>query len=345
MSKKNNGVTIPVLDPNFYFHWKVKMHLHLSSIDESYVDCIDKGPHVPMRANVGLGIDVGLPIGRLVPKQRSEFTDSEIEEVHKDKKTMNIPFNGLDQDMFDNVINCATSKEVWDTIQTLFQCTEQVKENKMQLLIQKYEHFHSKKNENLTDVFSRFQKLLNGLKIYGRVYQTKDSNLKFLRSLSKEWKPMTVSLRQSQDFSGYTLERLYGVLKTYELELQQDEEMEKSQKKVGTVALVAKVRTEEEGTKKEVVEDSAPKSASGLKNDESSKGKGKMVEVEEGSSGEEDEELDDYLAFLSKKFSKLRFKRNTSANNSRRTYQSGKEMIDKSKVKCFSCGVAGHFAN
>ena len=32
---------------------------------------------------------------------------------------MKIMFNGLDKDMFDNVINCTTSKEVWDTIQTL----------------------------------------------------------------------------------------------------------------------------------------------------------------------------------------------------------------------------------
>jgi hypothetical protein len=42
---------------------------------------------------------------------------------------------------------------------------------------------------------------------------------------------MTVSLRQSQDYKEFTLERLYGILKTYELEMQQDEEMEKTQKK------------------------------------------------------------------------------------------------------------------
>ena len=69
----------------------------------------------------------------------------------------------------------------------------------------------------MNDTFNRFQKLLNGLKLYGRVYQVKDSNLKFLRSLPKEWKPMTVSLRNSQDYKDFTLERLYGILKTYEL--------------------------------------------------------------------------------------------------------------------------------
>ena len=78
------------------------------------------------------------------------------------------------------------------------------------------------------------------MKLYARVYQVKDSNLKFLRAPPKEWKPMTVSLRNIQEFKDCTLERLYDTLKTYELELEQDEEIEKGQKKGNSsVALVA----------------------------------------------------------------------------------------------------------
>ncbi|KAL8156240.1 hypothetical protein AgCh_001367 [Apium graveolens] len=60
-----------------------------------------------------------------VPKPRSEWKDEDIEQVHKDKKAMNILFNGLDGDMFDNVINCSTAKEIWDQIQGLCEGTEQ----------------------------------------------------------------------------------------------------------------------------------------------------------------------------------------------------------------------------
>ncbi|KAL8119214.1 hypothetical protein AgCh_016651 [Apium graveolens] len=211
MNKKDVGVKIPFLDKDNYHHWKVKMHLHLLSQDEAYVDCIERGPHVPMRAATRYEPSV--------PKSRLEWFDPDIEQVRKDKKAMNILFNGVDRDMFDNIINCKTAKDVWDTIQIICDGTEQVRENKMQLLIQQYEHFHNEESESLTDIFSRFQKLLNALKLHGRVYQTKDSNLKFLRSLPKEWKPMTVSLRNSQDYKEFTLERLYGVLKTYELEI------------------------------------------------------------------------------------------------------------------------------
>ena len=39
---------------------------------------------------------------------------------------------------------------------------------------------------------------------------------------------MTFSLRNSQDYKDFTLERLYGILKTYELEMEQDEQLEKA---------------------------------------------------------------------------------------------------------------------
>ena len=42
---------------------------------------------------------------------------------------------------------------------------------------------------------------------------------------------MTVYLRHSHEFKDYNLEKLYGVLKTYELEIQQDEEIDESQRK------------------------------------------------------------------------------------------------------------------
>ena len=139
MGKKDTGVKIPILDKEHYFHWKVKMHLHLLSLDASYVRCIEKGPHVPMKLVSGINPDGSIAPDRHVPKVPSKFTEEDEKEVHKDKKTMNILFNGLDQDMFDNVINCTTSKDIWDTIQTLCEGTEQVRENKMQLLVQQYE--------------------------------------------------------------------------------------------------------------------------------------------------------------------------------------------------------------
>ena len=120
MGQKDSGVKIPMLEKDEYFPWKVKMHLHLLSLDPSYVNCIEKCPHVPMKLVTGMNPDGTPALDRYIPKLISEFTDEDEKEVLKDKKAMNILFNGLDKDMFDNVINCTYSKEVWDTLLTLF---------------------------------------------------------------------------------------------------------------------------------------------------------------------------------------------------------------------------------
>ncbi|KAL8091539.1 hypothetical protein AgCh_033968 [Apium graveolens] len=105
--RKDVGVIIPFLDDDNYHHWKVKMHLYLLYQDEAYVDCIERGPHVPMRDATGNKPSV--------PKPRHEWSDPDIEQVRKDKKAMNILFNGVDGDIFD-IINCKSPKEVWDII-------------------------------------------------------------------------------------------------------------------------------------------------------------------------------------------------------------------------------------
>ncbi|KAL8088402.1 hypothetical protein AgCh_038251 [Apium graveolens] len=83
---------------------EVKMHMHLLSQDEEYVDCIEKGPHVPMRVATGNEA--------FIPKPRADWSDPDIEQVHKDKKAMNILFNGVYGDMFNNIINYKTAKDV-----------------------------------------------------------------------------------------------------------------------------------------------------------------------------------------------------------------------------------------
>ncbi|KAK1369365.1 CCHC-type domain-containing protein [Heracleum sosnowskyi] len=71
-----------------------------------------------------------------------------------------------------------------------------------------------------------------------------------------------------------------------------------------------------------------------------------MIEESEPSNQDEMDELDEHLAFLSRKFSKLKFKRNPEASKPfRKDFQSNKNYVESSKFKCFNCGMGGHFAN
>ena len=46
---KDSGIKIHILEKEDYFQYKVKMHLHLLSLDVFDVKCIEKGPHIPMK--------------------------------------------------------------------------------------------------------------------------------------------------------------------------------------------------------------------------------------------------------------------------------------------------------
>ena len=74
MSMKDTGIKIPILEKETYFHWKVKMHMHLLSLDASYVRCIDKGLHVPMKLLKGINPYRTIAADKFVPKVAFEYT-------------------------------------------------------------------------------------------------------------------------------------------------------------------------------------------------------------------------------------------------------------------------------
>ena len=68
--------------------------------------------------------------------------------------------------------------------------------------------------------------------------------------------------------------------------------------------------------------------------------------IEEADSDEDSDGIDEHLAFLSRRFSKLKFKKNfNSAKPFKSNPKFDKGMVDRSKFKCFNCGTAGHFAS
>ena len=154
---------------------------------------------------------------------------------------------------------------------------------------------------------------------------------------------MTVSLRNTQEFNDYILERLYGTLKIYELDMEQDEEIGKGQKKENSyVALVAS--SVENVKEKSIALVANSSKVSKEESSESRKGKGKVIE--EHDSDEDMDEIDEHLAFQSRIFSKLKFKKNSNAARPFKSIpKSDRSIVDRLKFKCFNCGLVSHFAN
>ncbi|KAL8097620.1 hypothetical protein AgCh_030666 [Apium graveolens] len=161
----------------------VKMAMFLKATDPEYLDRIYEGLHKPTKLSV----------------------------VVADQPAKTIP----------KVIQCKTAKEIWDALETRCQGTNAMKKNRRTILTQEYEHFDSKSDESLTDLYDRFVKLLNDLSLVDKEYDIEDSNLKFLLTLPESWDLKATIIRDNYPLDETTLDKIYGMLKTYELEMDQ----------------------------------------------------------------------------------------------------------------------------
>ncbi|GKB22345.1 hypothetical protein Tco_0856268, partial [Tanacetum coccineum] len=89
-----------------------------------------------------------------------------------------------------NTYKCA--KTLMDAIKKRFGGNKESKKTHKTLLKQQYENFNGSSSKGLDQTYDKLQKLISQLEILGETISQKDMNLKFLRSLSSEWKTHTL---------------------------------------------------------------------------------------------------------------------------------------------------------
>ena len=331
------------------------MTLFLQVANRKYLDVLKNGPKIPMVFEPETIVNDVVTPARRYPKEPKDYTPDEKEDASLDINLQLILVESLDPIMYNHVVNCQDAKHVWETIETINEGTEEVRENRLEILTSEYEHFNSTPSEGISEVFERYNKLINTLHLHRKFYSKREINRKFLLTLPSHLEHRITAIRESRDMNEVSLERLYGVLKTYELEQIQQKEIYGKGKVVSTSsALVA-----EDAEKKEVKVAQPPILS----------GEGIIAEYGttpatsdsgEFYSLEELEQLEDEsMALIVRKFGNFRFRRNpnyrfkssakrfqrgssSSSNSTRDGYKTG--MVDRSKIRCYNCNEMGHFA-
>ncbi|KAL8092767.1 hypothetical protein AgCh_034863 [Apium graveolens] len=145
--------------------------------------------------------DVVITKARTYVKDPEDFSPAEIEEASLDASLQLILVDSLNPLMNRHVMNCKDSKHIWETIEVINEGIEEVRENKLEIL-------------------------------------TSDMNT--LNPIQEKESLKITAIREARDLSEISLERLYGVLKTYELEQIQQKEVYGKGRVVSTsTALVA----------------------------------------------------------------------------------------------------------
>ena len=370
-SQKVESIKIPPFDKENYSLWKKKMTLFIKAANQLNMGLLENGPFVPQKLIHESVTETGERIPqKFVPKESLEFSDTKKEKVALDTSLQLIIIESLDTAILNQVINCSSAKHMWDTIELLMEGPAEVKENMLDILTSKYEAFKSLPRENITQVFERYNKLLNDLNLHGKVYTSREDNRKFMLTLPSHLEHKISSIRERYDINDISIERLYGKLKTHEMEQEQRQIIygpgtvdNKNTSMLKTTALVVRIVDEIESRVDKLVSD-----------------KHEIVEADFTESTHESDEDDFYtmeeleqlenktMVYVAGKFKNLRFRRNPkykfkSGSNysgssgsgfrgnrggsslgsyNKSGYKTG--MVDRSKFKCYNCNEPGHFA-
>ncbi|GKC78786.1 hypothetical protein Tco_1129560, partial [Tanacetum coccineum] len=111
---------------------------------------------------------------------------------------------------------CNTAKENWKTLLITHQGNSQVKDNKINLLIQQYKQFVISEDESIHSAFARFNTIITSLKALDEGYSSKNYVRKFLRALHPKWRATVTAIEKSKDLTSLSLDELIRNIKVYE---------------------------------------------------------------------------------------------------------------------------------
>ncbi|GJS51725.1 hypothetical protein Tco_0625087 [Tanacetum coccineum] len=92
----------------------------------------------------------------------------------------------------------------------------QVKANKIDLLVQQYEQFTIPKEESIDNAFAKFNTIITSLKALDEGFSSKNCVRKFLRALHPKWCAKVTTIKESKNLTTLPLDELIGNLKVYE---------------------------------------------------------------------------------------------------------------------------------
>ncbi|KAK2356902.1 gag-protease polyprotein [Trifolium repens] len=312
----------PIFNGDHFDYWKSSMRIHINSFDGEVWNAIENGPFVPTNTD---------PNGIVTNKPMAQWTEDDKKKVNYDAKAENILISSLGIEQFYHVSHCSTAKEMWDTLVTNFEGTNEVKISKINTLTQEFELFHMQDGETIADMQQRFVKITNKLHGLGKPITNQDATNKILRCLNRSWQPKVTAIKEANDLTTLSLTTLFGKLTEHEQVLNLLEKHEKGEKK-------------EKHNEKEKEKD---KRSIALK---ASKSKSKKVEKVESSSREDDSDDEEMGLFV------RRYNRYVRKNGIRHSDDNLKKFRKDSGYRrknedaryskkgiCYECGQVGHY--
>ncbi|GJW45384.1 hypothetical protein Tco_0074183 [Tanacetum coccineum] len=219
-----------------FSYTRFETYVKLKDLDLWHV--ITNGDYQPIVQNPETKLDEVIPF--------EKQTDDLKKRLAKNNEAKMVIYNALPKKEYERIFMCNTAKEIWKTLLITHQGNSQVKDNKIDLLVQQYEQFVISKDESIDSAFARFNTIITSLKALDEDYSSKNYVRKFLRALHPKWRVKVTAIEESKDLTSLSLDELIRNLKVYDMIIKKDSEIVKAKLERKSIALKAKKESSDE---------------------------------------------------------------------------------------------------
>ncbi|GJZ29587.1 zf-CCHC domain-containing protein [Tanacetum coccineum] len=198
----------PLFESDSFIYWKNRFETYVKSKDLDLWHVITNGDFQPIIQNPETKLD------EVVPFEKQ--TDDLKRRLAKNNEAKMVIYNALPRKEYERIFMCNTAKEIWKTLLITHQGNSQVKDNKIDLLVQQYEQFVISEDESIDSAFARFNTIITSLKAL------------------------------DEDLTSLSLDELIGNLKVHEMIINKDSKIVKAKGERRSLALKAKKESSDE---------------------------------------------------------------------------------------------------
>ncbi|GJT10542.1 retrovirus-related pol polyprotein from transposon TNT 1-94 [Tanacetum coccineum] len=146
----------PLFESDSFIYWKIRFETYVKSKDLDLWHVIPNGDFQPIVQNPKTKLDEVIPF--------EKQTDDLKKRLVKNNEAKMVIYNALPRKEYERIFMCNPSKEIWKTLLITHQGNSQVKDNKIDLLVQQYEQFVISEDESIDSAFARFNTIITSLK-------------------------------------------------------------------------------------------------------------------------------------------------------------------------------------
>ncbi|VFQ84243.1 unnamed protein product [Cuscuta campestris] len=206
-----------------YDDWKIMMEAHLYALHDCMWMVLEDGPLKIQMENPERNPE-SPDVVQYIPKPKEKWDDRDCKKHNLDNVAKAAIFNTLDPITFSKIKHLKTAMEIWQGLGKLCEGSEDLRKQKIKVLLEKFKGFKMLPRESFDMLDERFHKILNDLASLNHVLSPKEKNVRLLRSLPTEWYTKATAIEEGRNLENYTVQGLLDELRTYEHELKKKKE-------------------------------------------------------------------------------------------------------------------------